>query len=263
MSPPKPDDPSLQQQSPVPITPQPQHIQPAANFSAPTATPSVRRPHRSTKKKYTVSRRTRRKWTEQETNDLILGCREHGVGNWKKVLDDPRFNFNSRSSVDLKDRCVPFFTPLIYLDTEPHSNSFRTCFPKEYRKGAASSDSGNNSDVDESLQNSSTPGLSGRNGLKRSRTKTEEHHALVLEKLGIEGRFPKVQRRERREFTADEDRRLMQGFTIVFSRCEVSNIDELTFLGSTAHRGAESRMIPPFILTIDVVPTFAIGMMFL
>lgn len=50
---------------------------------------------------------------------------------------------------------------------------------------------------------------------KRKATKTELHHAEVLEKLGIDGPFKKVQRRERREFTAEEDQRLLQGFTIV------------------------------------------------
>jgi hypothetical protein len=46
-------------------------------------------------------------------------------------------------------------------------------------------------------------------------TKTELHHVGVLEKLGVPGSFPKVQRRERREFTQEEDQRLLQGFTIV------------------------------------------------
>lgn len=58
------------------------------------------------RKKATKKRRIRRKWTEQETNALIRGCREHGVGNWKKVLDDPKYKFNDRSAVDLKDRYV-------------------------------------------------------------------------------------------------------------------------------------------------------------
>ena len=29
-------------------------------------------------------RRTRQKWTEEETQDLIKGCGIHGVGRWKK-----------------------------------------------------------------------------------------------------------------------------------------------------------------------------------
>jgi hypothetical protein len=31
-------------------------------------------------------RRTRSKWTMDETHDLIKGCGIHGVGNWKKYI---------------------------------------------------------------------------------------------------------------------------------------------------------------------------------
>jgi hypothetical protein len=61
----------------------------------------------------------------------------------------------------------------------------------------------------------STPCGTTRSGRRRV-TKTEIHHAEVLEKLGFgEAAFPKVQRRERREFTQEEDERLLHGFTIV------------------------------------------------
>ena len=61
-------------------------------------------------------RRTRSKWTVEETQDLIKGCSLHGVGSWKKyaperiirtnvrILEDPSLKFNNRTSVDLKDR---------------------------------------------------------------------------------------------------------------------------------------------------------------
>ncbi|KAJ2557235.1 hypothetical protein EV175_001468, partial [Coemansia sp. RSA 1933] len=49
-------------------------------------------------------RRAARKWTEEETENLLKGCSKYGVGAWKKILDDPSFTFNSRTSVDLKDR---------------------------------------------------------------------------------------------------------------------------------------------------------------
>ncbi|KAJ1735948.1 hypothetical protein LPJ61_000254 [Coemansia biformis] len=49
-------------------------------------------------------RRVARKWTEEETDNLLQGCSKYGVGAWKKILDDPNFSFNSRTSVDLKDR---------------------------------------------------------------------------------------------------------------------------------------------------------------
>ncbi|KAJ2340732.1 hypothetical protein GGF43_006341, partial [Coemansia sp. RSA 2618] len=49
-------------------------------------------------------RRAARKWSEEETENLLQGCSKYGVGAWKKILDDPNFTFNNRTSVDLKDR---------------------------------------------------------------------------------------------------------------------------------------------------------------
>ncbi|QRV97615.1 Myb-like DNA-binding domain protein [Ceratobasidium sp. AG-Ba] len=59
-------------------------------------------------------KKQRKKWTTEETQMLVDGCNEWGVGNWKAILNDPRFVFQNRSPVDLKDR-------------------FRTYFPDAYR----------------------------------------------------------------------------------------------------------------------------------
>ena len=48
----------------------------------------------------------RRKWTKEETENLLQGVSLHGVGNWKKILEDEKFTFNARSAIDLKDRSV-------------------------------------------------------------------------------------------------------------------------------------------------------------
>ncbi|KAL1925779.1 uncharacterized protein VTP21DRAFT_662 [Calcarisporiella thermophila] len=56
-----------------------------------------------------------RKWKPDETSDLIRGCHKHGVGAWKKIMDDPELHFCNRSSVDLKDK-------------------FRTLYPNEYKR---------------------------------------------------------------------------------------------------------------------------------
>lgn len=50
------------------------------------------------------SRRTPKRWTEGETEQLMHGVRKHGIGKWKQILADPDLNFDRRSSVDLKDR---------------------------------------------------------------------------------------------------------------------------------------------------------------
>ncbi|KAK9768663.1 hypothetical protein K7432_000498 [Basidiobolus ranarum] len=60
-------------------------------------------------------KKVRNRWTPEETNALINGCFEHGVGAWKKILDDSKYSFVNRTSVDLKDR-------------------FRTLFPEEYHR---------------------------------------------------------------------------------------------------------------------------------
>ncbi|KAK7205074.1 hypothetical protein BZA70DRAFT_279019, partial [Myxozyma melibiosi] len=104
-------------------------------------------------------RKTRTTWSEAETNDLLRGCNDHGVGNWKKILQDPRFSFNNRSAVDLKDR-------------------FRTYFPDEYRR---------------LYPNATTHG--GRR-----------------QRAPLPNQLPKVNRKERRSFTPEEDRRLLAGF---------------------------------------------------
>lgn len=42
----------------------------------------------------------RNMWSEQETKDLLVGVSKYGIGNWKKILQDPNFNFKGRSAVD-------------------------------------------------------------------------------------------------------------------------------------------------------------------
>jgi len=49
-------------------------------------------------------RRARKRWTDEETHDLLAGVKKHGVGKWKQILEDESFSFHERSSVDLKDR---------------------------------------------------------------------------------------------------------------------------------------------------------------
>jgi len=50
-------------------------------------------------------KRSRRNlWTDQETNDLLAGVSRFGIGNWKKILLCPDYQFHKRTAVDLKDR---------------------------------------------------------------------------------------------------------------------------------------------------------------
>ncbi|PGH04833.1 hypothetical protein GX51_03320 [Blastomyces parvus] len=59
----------------------------------------------------TRSRKKLRKWTEEETRDLLRGVVKCGVGNWTAILAQPELKFNERTAANLKDRfrvCCPW-----------------------------------------------------------------------------------------------------------------------------------------------------------
>ncbi|KZV72313.1 hypothetical protein PENSPDRAFT_649895 [Peniophora sp. CONT] len=67
-------------------------------------------------------KKIRRKWTMEETQQLVDGCNKHGVGNWKAILNDPTFAFEGRSPVDLKDRFRTYF-PDAYKQHYPNAKT--------------------------------------------------------------------------------------------------------------------------------------------
>lgn len=73
--------------------------------------------------------RTWRKWSEEETQDLLKGVARHGAGKWKEIRADPDLKFRDRKPTDLKDR-------------------FRICFPstnKERSEGVSHANPDNTS----------------------------------------------------------------------------------------------------------------------
>lgn len=166
----------------------------------------------------------RRKWSEEETNHLLLGVNKHGVGKWTSILEDSGFKFNERTAGDLKDR-------------------FRTCCPNELRrssKGSIESPSSTpqekkrtkgdthldkiliDEDVDvsptkESPTTGKQPTLgqeteSGSKQQKKSRAHRKKMEDLV--ELGIRGPFKKSHRRERRPFTEQDDEEILEGLKV-------------------------------------------------
>ncbi|KAJ2747701.1 hypothetical protein GGI20_000350 [Coemansia sp. BCRC 34301] len=121
------------------------------------------------------ARRAARKWSEEETDNLLQGCTKYGVGAWKKILDDPAFTFNSRTSVDLKDR---FRT--IRAQECAHNPHFKTA-------GGGSSGKKSNSGKEPDVVWPLPPNSQRLQGLQR------------------------VQRKPTRNYTNDEDRRLLIG----------------------------------------------------
>ncbi|KAL0261845.1 hypothetical protein SLS55_003277 [Diplodia seriata] len=154
----------------------------------------------------------RKKWTEEETTTLLKGVAKFGIGNWKKILDCPDFSFDGRTAVDLKDR-------------------FRTCCPDEYRKMKKPKPAGVEPDATAGATEPSTaeaasgkqvsslvtsnillPGPSDGRVRKRRGPKVHRKDSQALASIGIEAPFTKSTRRERREFTEQEDAALLRGF---------------------------------------------------
>lgn len=157
--------------------------------------------------------RTRKKWSEEETAQLLLGVQAHGVGNWTKILQDPKFKFDNRKAVDLKDR-------------------FRTCCPTELggKNSRKSGAPGKVQDGHSVPVPKPKPDLIAENALidsecssmderstfatNKGSQKTRAHRKNLedLAQLGIKEPFKKSRRRERKPFSDEEDRAILQGF---------------------------------------------------
>lgn len=161
----------------------------------------------------------RKKWSEEETNHLLLGVSKHGVGRWTDILEDLEYHFNGRSAGDLKDR-------------------FRTCCPEELRAGAKEKTKGHVAKsppvftkpkpkkglMSENILNEpddpvdSDKAQSGQNDSDSApRQRKSRAHRKKLEdlvELGIKGPFKKSQRRGRRPFSEQDDREILQGFEL-------------------------------------------------
>lgn len=121
----------------------------------------------------------RLRWTQEETTFLLQGVAQFGIGGWKKILLHPEYKFqDGRNSIDLKDR-------------------FRTCFPDEYRKSGA--------------QKGRVESIVDENGKRRGRG---SRTTVELAKMGLNDNidFPKLDRRERKNFTKEEDDALLRGY---------------------------------------------------
>jgi hypothetical protein len=151
----------------------------------------------------------RRKWTDEETKHLLLGVNRHGVGKWTSILDDPDFKFNDRTAGDLKDR-------------------FRTCCPDELRAGNKTKDSDSQTTPTAEVRPRAKTGLLSENilietedlntekndsdsGPKQKKSRAHRKKMEDLAELGIHGPFKKSHRRERRPFTEQDDKEILEG----------------------------------------------------
>ena len=158
--------------------------------------------------------KARKKWTEEETNNLLLGVKKHGVGSWMGILDDPVFWFNGRSGVDLKDR-------------------FRTCCPEELCERSSKGKSGamqirehaskiwHSENIKSSLKTENILIDHGgdadtvpENGFLTKVRRSRSHRKKLedLAQLGIERPFFKSQRRDRKPFSEQDDHEILMGY---------------------------------------------------
>jgi hypothetical protein len=160
--------------------------------------------------------RTRKRWTEEETNNLLLGVKKHGLGCWTDILDDSEFTFGKRSAADLKDRFRTCCPKELRGDTaarkplsQPTEDHHRTDKPPRSKSSLLSENILIN---DEDLPHNPNPSESNMTKPKKTRTHRRKLEDLV--QLGIEGPFRKSNRRERRPFSEEEDRQILSGYQL-------------------------------------------------
>ncbi|KAG6367461.1 hypothetical protein INS49_001651 [Diaporthe citri] len=199
-----------------------------------TATPEADKGSAKVKRK---AAKPRRKWSEEETRDLLLGVNKYGVGKWTSILDDPVYNFNGRTAGDLKDR-------------------FRTCCPDELRVSHSKSKESLNQeasasappaepklksktktalllediladpdepqvsswekDIDQGASSGQAQSAQQDSDSTTKPKKSRAHRKKLedLQKMGIHGPFKKSHRRERRPFTQQDDDQILEGLQL-------------------------------------------------
>ena len=106
---------------------------------------------------------------------------QHGVGNWKAILNDPSLHFDSRSPVDLKDRSVTLTRATQNCPPHHQLSSFRTYFPDAYKQHYPNAKTHLSSKVRSALPDGTSI-------------------------------FEKTRSKKRRPFTEEEDRALKAGY---------------------------------------------------
>jgi hypothetical protein len=157
--------------------------------------------------------RARKKWTEEETTNLLLGVHKHGVGNWTDILEDSGFSFNGRSALDLKDRfrtCCPAELRGKNATTKASQGPEGTKHKGTQAKSKSSLMSENILIEDEEVGTNATGDDANAAAQRKSRAHRKKLEDLA--QLGIEGPFLKSKRRERRPFSEDEDRAILEGY---------------------------------------------------
>ncbi|CAI4210842.1 unnamed protein product [Parascedosporium putredinis] len=175
------------------------------------------------------STKPRRKWTEVETKDLLLGVNRHGVGKWTTILEDPDFGFNDRTAGDLKDRfrtCCPEELRTNLPSRPKSSAAGKASSPMPRKSGAASSSKPKaksgllseniliHSEDDSESQPTAAEKVPTKAPSKAKKGRAHRKNLEDLVELGIHGPFKRSRRRERRPFTEKDDKEILEGLDL-------------------------------------------------
>lgn len=155
-----------------------------------------------------VKGRKRKKWSDEETRDLLLGVSRFGIGKWKRILKCPDYKFEGRTAVDLKDRfrvCCPG-EGLKARPPKRRAEELRNSPAMQRDTGAANTSMGS---IDE-LSHMELSMSGGRSTRLAKHSQSASHSKLV--ELGIQTPFAPSTRRPRRGFSAEDDENLLKGF---------------------------------------------------
>lgn len=197
---------------------------------------TVPEPDRSVPKVKRKAAKPRRKWSEEETKDLLLGVDKYGVGKWTNILEDPAYNFNGRTAGDLKDRfrtCCPDELRVSHSKSKESLNQehLASAPPIETKAKGKSKTALLLEDIladPEELENppgkedaqcsSSSPAHPNQQDsdstAKPKKSRAHRKKLEDLQKMGIHGPFKKSHRRERRPFTQQDDDQILEGLRL-------------------------------------------------
>jgi hypothetical protein len=161
----------------------------------------------------------RKKWSEEETNNLLLGVSRHGVGRWTTILEDPDFKFNGRTAGDLKDRFRTCCPEELRVSSTEERLAYRNAGPAAHAEEKTTPKTGwqleniliptGGSTAEQEVMSPSAPPDS--DAPKRRKSRAHRKRLEDLAELGIHGPFEKSHRRKRRPFTRQDDREILDG----------------------------------------------------
>lgn len=196
--------------------------EPRTDISLETTPPSVvQKKETPTKANKRKNPKAYKKWAEEETAHLLKGLKKHGLGNWSDILGDPEFSFNNRTAVDLKDRWRTIAP--VELRGKPKSRRHGICSEKNKHKTSVQARSKSSLMSEnilieaDDLERDATPNADSTSHSPSKKMRRRRNHRKNLEdlaNLGINGPLKKSHRRERRPFSDEDDRHILEGYKL-------------------------------------------------